>query len=140
MFRPKILTGLVAAFVFLTLVSSARADGVDMQLEKLMYANNHLLSVEFQETGFLSIEFQETGFLSIEFQETGYLYAGHFENNNGRHLGFSMSAVARGPRLGIVRPQAPSVSENPEPATMILLGTGLAAAGLARKKGRRRTS
>ena len=130
MFRPKILTGLVAAFVFLTLVSSARADGVDMQLEKLMYANNHSLSIEFQ----------ETGFLSIEFQETGYLYAGHFENNNGRHLGFSMSAVARGPRLGIVRPQAPSVSENPEPATMILLGTGLAAAGLARKKGRRRTS
>lgn len=131
MFRPKTLTGLVAAFVFLTLVSSARADQVDMQLEKLMYANNHLLSVEFQ----------ETGFLSIEFQETGYLYAGHFENNNGRHLGFSMSAVARGPRLGIVRPQAPSVSENPEPATMILLGTGLAAAaGFVRKKGRRRTS
>lgn len=130
MFRPKTLTGLVAAFVFLTLVSSARADQVDMQLEKLMYANNHSLSIEFQ----------ETGFLSIEFQETGYLYAGHFENNNGRHLGFSMSAVARGPRLGIVRPQAPSVSENPEPATMILLGTGLAAAaGLVRKKGRRRT-
>ncbi len=133
MFRPKTLTGLVAAFVFLTLVSSARADGVhvDMQLEKLMYANNHLMSIEFQ----------ETGFMSIEFQETGYLYAGHFENNNGRHLGFSMSAVARGPRLGIVRPQAPSVSENPEPATMLLLSTGLAAAaGLVRKKGRRRTS
>jgi hypothetical protein len=123
MFKPKTLTGLVAAFVFLTLVSSARADvvNVDMQLEKLMFAHNHLLS--------------------IEFQETGYLYAGHFENNNGRHLGFSMSAVARGPRLGIVRPQAPSVSENPEPATMILLGTGLAAAaGVVRKKGRRRTS
>ena len=134
MVRPKTLTGLVAAFVFLTLVSSARADGVDIQLEKLIFANNH-------HQNFLSIEFQETGFLSIEFQETGYLYAGHFENNNGRHLGFSMSAVARGPRLGIVRPQAPSVSENPEPTTMLLLGTGLAAAaGLVRKKGRRRTS
>jgi hypothetical protein len=126
MFKPKTLTGIVVAFVFLTLVSSARADVVhaDMLLEKLFYAQNHHLNS-----------------LSIEFQETGYLYAGHFENNNGRHLGFSMSAVARGPRLGIVRPQAPSVSENPEPATMILLGTGLAAAaGLVRKKGRRRTS
>jgi hypothetical protein len=126
MFRPKTLTGLIAAFVFLTLVSSARADmaHVDMQLEKLMFAHNHHLNS-----------------LSIEFQETGYLYAGHFENNNGRHLGFSMSAVSRGPRLGIVRQQAPSVSENPEPTTMLLLGTGLAAAaGLVRKKGRRRTS
>lgn len=124
MFKPKTLTGIVGAFVFLALVSTARADvvNVDMHLEKLMFAHNHHLNS-----------------LGIEFQETGYLYAGHFENNNGKHLGFSMSAVSRGPRLGIVRPQSPSVSENPEPATMLLLGTGLAAAaGLVRKKGRMR--
>lgn len=122
MLRPKTVTGLVVAFVFLTWVSSARADMVhmDIQLEKLVFAQNHHS-------------------LSIEFQETGYLYAGHFENNNGKHLGFSMSAVIRGPRFGIVRPQSPDVSENPEPTTLLLLGTGLAAAaGFARKKGRLR--
>jgi hypothetical protein len=122
MFTPKTVIGLGVAFAFLTLVSPARADmvQVDMQLEKLMYAQNHHS-------------------LSIEFQETGYLHAGHFENNNGKHFGFSMSAVSRGPRFGIVRPQSPSVSESPEPATLLLLGSGLAAAaGFARKKGRLR--
>ena len=121
----SVLTGIVSAAFCLTLVSSVRADSLhpDMQLEKLIFAERHNLT-EFV----------------IERAETGYLYAGHFENNNGKHLGFSMTSVNRGPKLGIVRPQAPpSVSENPEPTAMVLLGTGLAAAGaFARKVNRRR--
>src|SRR5215216_2650191 len=123
MTKVKTLTGILGACLFLTIVSSVRADAVhaDMYLEKLIYAENHNLTD-----------------LDIQSAETGYLYVGHFENNNGKHLGFSVTAVNRGPKLGIVRPQAPSsVSQNPEPTTMVLLGTGLAAvAGFARKKRR----
>ena len=124
MTKSRVLTGIVSAVFLLTLASTARADmlHVDIHLEKLIYAERHNLTS-----------------LDIQSAETGYLYAEHFENNNGKHLGFSMAAAHRGPRLGIVRPQSPDVSENPEPTAMILLGTGLAAAaGLARKKNRKR--
>ena len=125
MSKRKAITGLLSAIFVLTLVSSARADVVhaDMYLEKLIFAERHDL-----------IPFDRSA-------EIGYLYAEHFENNNGKHLGFSLSAVNRGPRLGIVKPVSPSVSvsQNPEPTAMVLLGTGLAAvAGIARKKSRKR--
>jgi len=124
MITAKTLTGILGVCLFLTVVSAARADVVhpNIQLEKLMYADHHNLTV-----------------LDFERAETGYLYAGHFENNNGKHLGFSVATVHRGPRLGIVRPESrSSVSQNPEPTTMVLLGTGLVAvAAFARKKRRR---
>ena len=129
MIKRKAITGVLSAMFVLTLVSSARADVVhaDMYLEKLIYAERHDLI-------FLD------RIAEIRSAEIGYLYAEHFENNNGKHLGFSMSAVTRGPRLGIVRPISPSsVSQNPEPTAMVLLGTGLAAvAAFARKKSRKR--
>ena len=125
MIRFRVLSGILSAAFCLTLVSSVRADSLhpDMQLEKLIFAERHL-----------------TVFDDIQGAEIGYLYAGHFENNNGKHLGFSMTSVNRGPKLGIVRPPATvEVSQNPEPTAMVLLGTGLAAAGaFARKKNRRR--
>ena len=125
MSRYRVLSGILSAAFCLTLVSSVRADNLhpDMQLEKLIFAERHL-----------------TVFDDIQGAEIGYLYAGHFENNNGKHLGFSVTSVNRGPKLGIVRPPAAvEVSQNPEPTAMVLLGTGLAAAGaFARKKNRRR--
>lgn len=125
MSRTRVLTGIIGAAFCLTLVSSVRADSLhpDMLLEKLIYAERHNLTVFDDQSA-----------------ETGYLYTAHFENNNGRHLGFSMTSVNRGPRLGIVRPPVSGdVSQNPEPTAMVLLGTGLAAAGaFARKINRRR--
>ena len=125
MSRFRVLSGILSAAFCLTLVSSVRADSLhpDMQLEKLIFAERHL-----------------TVFDDIQSAEIGYLYAGHFENNNGKHLGFSMTSVNREPKLGIVRPPAAvEVSQNPEPTAMVLLGTGLAAVGaFARRKNRRR--
>lgn len=124
MTKSRFLAGIVSTVFLLTLASTARADMLhaDIHLEKLIYAERHNLTS-----------------LDIQRAETGYLYAEHFENNNGKHLGFSMAAAHRGPRLGIVKPQSPDVSENPEPTAMVLLGTGLAAvAALARKKKRKR--
>jgi hypothetical protein len=69
-------------------------------------------------------------------ENEGYLFAG-IHPNNGRHLGFSAAAIHRGPQLGIVRPVGPSVTQNPEPATMVLLGTGLAAVGAAIRRRRK---
>lgn len=114
----------LSVFVFLTVASSVRADVVrpDMELQMLAFTQHHDFTV-----------------LDIQRAEDAYLYAGTFENNNGKHLGFTVTAIKRGPNLGIVRPQTPSVSQNPEPATMILLGTSLLAlAPFVRKKARRR--
>ena len=125
MIKPRVITGFVSAVFLLTLVTSARADVVhaDMYLQSLIFAERHGVTV-----------------LDSNRADNVSLYAEHFENNNGKHLGFSMTAVNRGPRLGIVKPTSPtSVTQNPEPTAMVLLGTGLAAvAAFARKKSRRR--
>ena len=157
MTRSRVLTGIVGAVFCLTLVSSARADRVhgDLRLEKLIFAQRHnLTDFDLQRVVDASYEYvghfennngKHRGFgklTDIDIQSvrnTSYLFVAHLENNNGKHRGFSV-AVHQGPRLGIVRPTTPaSVSENPEPTAMVLLGTGLAAAaGFARKLKRKR--
>jgi hypothetical protein len=74
--------------------------------------------------------------------ETGYLFAEHFANNSGKHLGFSVAAFHAGPKFGLTNPRNPLSSaaptQNPEPTGMLLLGTGLAAgAAFARRWNRK---
>ncbi|MCA1579271.1 MAG: PEP-CTERM sorting domain-containing protein [Acidobacteria bacterium] len=63
-------------------------------------------------------------------EEHSALFAG-VRTNHGKHSGFSVAAVRPGVRFGLVKGAQPTVTENPEPATMLLLGTGLAAVGAA---------
>ena len=126
MSKSRIVTGILCTVFVLTLASSARADMVhpNMFLEKMIFAERHQLAVLDIECG----------------AATGYLYAEHFENNNGKHLGFSMVPRPRtvGPGFG-KNPPSPTVTENPEPTAMVLLGTGLTAiAALVRKKKNRK--
>jgi hypothetical protein len=66
---------------------------------------------------------------------------GGVASNNGKHLGFSVSSFQPGMRFGLANrgSSAQSVTQNPEPTGMLLLGTGLAAAAaFARRRIRRR--
>ena len=129
MTRPRVLAAIVATAFCLTMTITVRADNahssVDIQLEKLIFAERHNLSD-------LSDQNIDT--------DIDYLYTAHFEHNNGKHLGFSLASVHNGSKPDIVRtPLSATVTQNPEPTAMVLLGTGLAAAaGFGRKLNRRR--
>lgn len=158
MTRSRVLTGIISAVFCLTFASTALADKAhgNLALEKLFFAERHnLITVGIQTVLDPNYEYvghfennngKHLGFAKLSdigiqrVADTSYLFAAQFENNNGKHRGFSVAAVHNGPRLGIVRQLSnPSVSQNPEPTAMVLLGTGLAAAAaLARKLNRKR--
>lgn len=68
-------------------------------------------------------------------EKGGYLFL-VAQSNTGKHVGFDVTPVECGPGILKAGTQA-GVSQNPEPATMLLLGTGLAA-GAAIVRRRRR--
>ena len=125
MSKPRVLTFTLGLVLLLTVASSARADvQVPPGLDKLILVEGQTLSLPDTGSGDL------TGMISE-----------HFASNNGRHLGFSVASFNGGVKFGLANPRNPStsVTQNPEPTGMLLLGTGLAAAAaLARRQVRRR--
>lgn len=126
MSKLRVLTGIVSVVVLLTFASSVSADPVHLPpgLEKFNLA-----------------EAQTFDFLNIDKPDIRALLSEHFANNNGKHLGFSVAATRPGLHFGLTKPRNPhsSVTQNPEPTGMLLLGTGLAAgAAFLRRRSRKR--
>ena len=69
-------------------------------------------------------------------EEHAALFAG-IHSNHGKHSGFTVAAVRPGLKFGLFKGAQPTVSQNPEPATMLLLGTGMAAVGAAMRRRRK---
>jgi len=138
MIKPGVLTVCVSVVFLLTLGSSVRADSVHLppgQFKLNLNQDNQGQNEDQDEVGLR--------FPDIERADLRSLLAEHFANNNGKHLGFSVAAFHSGMKFGLANPPSvnspASVTQNPEPTGMLLLGTGLAAAaGYARRKSRRR--
>ncbi|MCA1576227.1 MAG: PEP-CTERM sorting domain-containing protein [Acidobacteria bacterium] len=155
MSKPRVLTSLVSMVFLLTLVSSVRADRVHQPpgLEKFNFRDIQTLDLPAVDranlSDFLSEHFANNngnhfGFVNALDAITGTSasgFAGNAFAGNGKHLGFSVSAVRSGVKFGLANPRRPNttVTENPEPTGILLLGTGLAAgAAFARRIRRRR--
>ncbi len=155
MSRFKLLTvALSVAFLF-TLTPSVKADPVDIPPGLEKFKLFEVQSFDFSDIskadirGLLSEHFANNNGNHFGFrnsigrpvdiaENSGSQFA---LNNNGRRQGFSVAAVRPGMGFGLSNPRNPhsSVTPNPEPTGMLLLGTGLAAgAAFLRRKTRKR--
>jgi len=141
-----VLTCAVSVVFLLTLASSVQADPVNspraVGLEKLANVESfgfELLSDTSRTGGLLLAEH----FADNNGRHLGFANQLDFANQNSKHLGFSVAAFHGGMKFGLINrnqpPAATTVTQNPEPTGMLLLGTGLAAgAAFLRKVNRKR--
>ena len=121
---PKLRTVAIAFGVVLSFVSAASSVGADP-------VHNFRLTESLNALENMSLHLPDVS----RAEEHSAVFAG-IQTNNGKHRGFSMAAMRPGMKFGLVKGAQPTVTQNPEPATMLLLGTGLAAvgAGMRRRK------
>lgn len=150
MTRSRVLTSLVSVVFLLTLVSSVSADPIHQPpgLEKFNFSELQTVEVPVVDRANLS-DFLSEHFANNNGNHFGFVNAldaigtaaGGVAGNNGKQLGFSVAAFNGGVKFGLANPRRPNatVSQNPEPTGILLLGTGLAAgAAFARRVHKRR--
>jgi hypothetical protein len=160
--RTRTLAACLGVLLLLTLtVSSVRADSFHADDMIMKVKNNEGPNLSFSDEGragtipFFAELFENNNGLHLGLlKNDNGLHLGllknnakdfEFENNNGKHLGFSMASTNPGNKFGLFQgPQSPQASAggtipNPEPAAVLLLGTGLAAAGAFARKRFRKT-
>ena len=157
MSRSKVFTvALSVAFLF-SLASSVSADPVHLPPGLEKFKLSEVQALDFSDLGDIDIR----GLLSDHFADNNGKHLGFinalrgltndtdldFANsnnngNNGKHLGFSVAAIRPGLKIGLAdrrKGDDTSVSQNPEPTAILLLGTGLAAgAAFVRRRTRKR--
>ena len=166
MSKSRVLTAAISVVFLITVASSGSADPVHVPQGQVKFNLFEVSAFDISDIGksdirsLLSDHFANNngnhfGFRNLLADDfagnngkhlgSGGVLSDPFANNNGKHLGFSVASHRDGLKIGLVNPRRPdtSVTENPEPTGMLLLGTGLAAGAAflrRRSRNRRRTS